>query len=230
MSFIARLLDKSPSYMWQWIIAKRHTEDLMASMDIKSFDELKSFKNETLHPHYKKYFNTPYWLRKNMQRVLHLHLNKSQKKLKILDLGAGFGYFPFACEFFGHKVVGLDLPGDRLFDEACKCLDIERHHHTIQKCRPLPDNLGGPFDLITAFQICFNDHYQEKPWDVEGWEYFIDHLLEKHLNPRGRIYLELNFHHALQTWLPNDVKSLFKDKYNAKISGSSRVTITKPGA
>lgn len=230
MSFITRLLDKSPTYMLQWVVAKRHTKDLMASMDMEGFEKLKVFKNDTGHPHYKKYFNVDYWLRKNMQRVLHLRLNKSQNRLKILDLGAGFGYFPFAAAFFGHDVVGLDLPGDKLFDEACKFLEVDRRHHKIQKNKPLPNNLGNKFDLITAFQVCFNDHYEDKPWGADEWKYFIDHVFEKHLNPGGKIYLELNFHHKLQSWLPDDAKALFNEKYSAKFTGSSRVTITKPGA
>ena len=200
----------------------------MASMDMDGFERLKKFKNNTGHPHYKKYFNMNYWLRKNMQRALFLGVNRTQKRMKILDIGAGFGYFPFVSSFFGHDVVGVDLPGDQLFEEAARFLEVERKHHEIKAMEKLPD-LGGKFDMITAFQVCFNDHYEDKPWGMAEWTFFLDDVLDNQLNPGGKLYMEFNFHHTIGGWLPEEVKTLFKDKYKARFDGLSRVTITKKG-
>jgi SAM-dependent methyltransferase len=228
MSRLIRLIDKSPVYAWKWYRSKRHTEDLMASMDWQGFEELKKYKHQTGHPHYKKYFNMPYWLRKNMQRVLILRLNRTQKRLKILDIGAGFGYFPYAAMFFGHEVVALDIPGDTLFGKACAFMEIPKVHFTIEAKQPLPEDMDGPFDLITAFQVCFNNHYADWPWGAEEWDYFLAHLFDKHLKPGGQVYLELNYHQKVQDWLPADAKKLFREKYKAQFTGFSRVKITKP--
>lgn len=226
-SLFDRFLDKSPRYMWCWHKARRHTDDLMASFDREGLARLRDFKDHSPHPHYKKYFNASYWLRRNMQRALFLGLSSSHPALRILDLGAGFGYFPYIARFFGHEAEALDLPGQRLFEESCRFLDVPQTQHTISAEAPLLPGMTKSYDLITAFQICFNAHYTDTPWGAQDWEKFLDGLLKRHLKPGGRIYLEFNYHHGIGCWISDDVNLLLKSKYKARMNGRSRVLITR---
>ena len=77
-----------------------------------------------------------------------------------------------------------------MFAEITSLLGVRRVIQRIQAFRPLPD-LGGKFDLITAFMICFNSHRRPNLWGVPEWNFFLDDIA-KHLAPRGRVWLELN--------------------------------------
>ena len=63
--------------------------------------------------------------------------------------------------------------------------------HRIEAFQPLPD-LGGPFDLITAYAICFNGHNSPQLWGPKEWDFWLNDVRTNHLTPTGTIYLELN--------------------------------------
>ena len=174
----------------------------------------------------KKYFNTAYWLRQNVQRALYLGLNRIQP-INILDIGCGFGYFPYVGKFYGHNVIGIDLPGDTLFHKASEFLDIERRDITITPHTPLPD-FGQKFDLVTSFQVCFNGHIEGEIWQQKEWDFFLEDLFANHINPNGKLYLELNWSPHIKGWIPEDVRKMFKKKYQAKFNSPSRVTLFAP--
>ena len=48
-----------------------------------------------------------------------------------------------------------------------------------------------PFDLITAFWICFNRHRQPDEWGAAEWRYFVEDAIAC-LRPGGRLVLDLN--------------------------------------
>jgi SAM-dependent methyltransferase len=142
-----------------------------------------------------KYFDVERYLGINLDRVLALGLHRS-RPLRILDLGCGFGYFLFACAHFGHDAIGLDFSdGNHPFAARCYARSVailkqRRVLHEIRAFEPLPP-LGRPFDLVTAFQVCFDDHASETRWGVAEWEAFLTELRGL-LNPEGRVHLELN--------------------------------------
>lgn len=210
-------------YNWK---AKLPSEHLLASIDPDGLKALLRYKEDTAHPQYRKYFNAPYWMRLNVKRALLLGLNRS-KPLTVLDIGSGFGYFPYAAKFYGHRVIGVDLPNDTLFDMASNFLGVERQHHRIEPHEPLPE-FGVKFDLVTSFQVCFNGHYDEQPWGVMKWDFFLKDLFAHHMNDGGRFYMEFNWSPHIQEWLPRAVRDLFTDKYGAKFDGPSRVTLFNP--
>jgi SAM-dependent methyltransferase len=212
-------------YFWKAALPAEH---LLASIDEASFRGLLKYRDETGHPQYRKYFNAPYWLRQNVARALGLGLHRTLP-IRILDIGSGFGYFPYAAHFYGHDVVGLDVPGDVLFDKASEFLGITRKHHTIEFKKKLP-LFDKKFDLVTAFQVCFNGHIDGPLWGVEAWEFFLNDVFENHLNDGGRIYLELNWSPHIQGWLPEAVRDLFVETYKARFDGLSRVTLYSPQA
>jgi SAM-dependent methyltransferase len=60
----------------------------------------------------------------------------------------------------------------------------------IERFQPMPFR-KEPFDLITAFWICFNRHRQPDEWGAEEWRFFVEDALSC-LRPGGRLVLDLN--------------------------------------
>ena len=138
---------------------------------------------------WRKYLDLDRWIAINIRRIRDIELDLARRK-RILDLGCGAGYFLHIAQLLGHTGLGLDLDRVPMFAEITSLLGVRRVIQRIQPFRPLPD-LGGKFDLITAFMICFNGHRRPDLWGVAEWNFFLDDIA-KHLAPRGRVWLELN--------------------------------------
>jgi len=216
----------SPKQFFYHLRAKQPTEHLLASIDEGAFRALLKYKDDTGHPQYKKYFNAAYWLRLNIQRALYLKLNQAETK-SILDIGAGFGYFPYVAKFYGHDVLGIDLPGDVLFNKAATFLNIKRQEYTIERNVAMP-SFEQKFDLVTAFQVCFNGHIEGEIWGVKEWDFFLKDLFANHMNDGGKVYFEMNYSPHIDGWLPREVADMFRDQYRAQFDGPSRITLFAP--
>lgn len=144
------------------------------------------------HP-FEKYFDVDYWIRMNVRRALDLGLHRSGPK-RILDLGAGFGYFVAVCNELGHNAIGIDL-ADPLYSSVAALLGARLVVHEIKPFDPLPDL--GPFDVMTANMITFNGHVSwtqrtDPPavspnlWGAREWAYLLDDV------DASLVYLEMN--------------------------------------
>jgi len=145
-----------------------------------------------------KYARPHQWFLLNTLRLAELGLDNSSA-LRILDIGCGPGYFVALARALGHDCHGVDAPGPYL-------TDVEREVYTsllqafdcsrvvspllIERFKPLPFR-EQPFDLITAFWICFNRHRQDDEWGLEEWKFFVQDALAC-VRPGGRIVLDLN--------------------------------------
>ena len=232
MKKIYQLLDRlSPRMAFYYFKAKTPAEHLMHSLDHDALKALLKYKEDTGHPQYRKYFNAQYWLQQNVRRALYLGLNR-RPPMDVLDIGAGFGYFPYVAKFYGHRVIGIDLPGDTLFNKAAEFLGIDRRDYTIKPKTKMPayktDNKKVRFDFVTAFQVCFNGHIEGEIWDAEEWDFFLEDLFKNHMKENGKVYLEMNWSQHIGAWLPNDTEALFKDKYHANFDGASRILLRAP--
>ena len=156
-----------------------------------------------------KYLDLDRWIGVNIRRIRQLELDLARPK-QILDLGCGAGYFLYIAQLLG----------------------VRRVVQQIQAFRPLP-NFGQKFDVITAFMICFNNHKMPGLWGVREWEFFLDDLA-KHLNPRGRVWLELNQEYDGTFYTPqlkkffqkrgakiDEQKIIFNSSHRAPVSTSS---------
>jgi len=142
-------------------------------------------------------YESKYWrlegqLQKNLHRARRLGLHRPPGGLSILDLGTGFGLFPFVCRQYGHRAVGLDLEdgADSLYRLVTGVLGVERLLGTIRPGEPLPAG-NRRFDLVTGFAVMFNDPEGE-PWGAEQWRRFLTDLAERRLAPGGRVFLSFN--------------------------------------
>ena len=137
-----------------------------------------------------KYADAETYLKANIGRVQDIGIDRSPRPLHILDVGSGAGYFLFVCKVLGHSGLGLDLPEPKLYEEMFLLFGLQRAMHRVEKFEPLPET-GRKYDLVTAFQIVFNDLGEPQPWGVAEWDYFLNDA-ERHLVPGGRVYLSLN--------------------------------------
>ena len=155
------------------------------------------------------------WLRRKLYYADRLGLRTSAPQ-SILDLGCGAGYFPWICRRLGHRVQGLDLDTQGMFNALVEYLRLPRQTWRIQAHERLPD-FEQRFDLITAFEICFNNHGRPDLWGPEAWEFFLRDLVEHQLSPQGRVYFTLNREpHGIL--FPPGVRELFV-RYGAQIDG-----------
>lgn len=111
---------------------------------------------------------------RNAERVYALGLHESVR-LRILDLGCGFGYFLYGAKHLGHEVVGLDVE-DSYMQAVTDLLGLRKVLHTIQQFQPLPDIPGGPFDRITAFATMFDRAGLDGQWTRKEWTFFLKDL------------------------------------------------------
>lgn len=199
--------------------AQRLADHVMATMNTEALLAIRD--DEVQKPDRRlvdfKYFNIRPWIIENLKRALRLGLDQGHNK-RILDLGTGFGYFPYVCEFLLHQASALDIPGHRLYDRVIDTLKIDRQHHTIESFQPLPPP-DKPFDHITAYQLAFNRPDGDAVWGSAEWAFFIEDVLHNQLAPGGQLHLELNWSFPINAWYHRETQQLF-DRHRARRVGN----------
>ena len=166
-------------------------EEVLSELDSTRFEELgKRFPEIRPYPGPGKYLDLRTWMRRHLVHLQALDLLDGPPR-RILDLGTGNGYFPYLCGRRGHRVVALDLDTFAFYNELTALLGIDRRAHRILAFEPLPD-LGGPFDLVTAFNVSFDAHYSPQMWNAAEWDFFLRDVATRQLQPEGRIFVKLN--------------------------------------
>jgi len=144
-----------------------------------------------------KYIDPVTWFESKLSIARWLKLDR-QPPLRILDLGTGPGHFPVVARFYGHRVVGTDLPSrssgvdktGHLYDTLCELYRVKRISHVIRPFAPLGD-VGGRYDMVTAFLAAFNVDEDKRPWSEEHWRFFLTDLAANVLTPRGVVFMRL---------------------------------------
>jgi hypothetical protein len=172
----------------------RELDGLLSRLDMDKYRELtETFAGQLNPERLAQHFDLPVNLRQQLVIAWKMGLDRS-RPLRILDLGTGKGLFPFVCNHYGHTTVGLDMPDTwDPFRAHVDFLGIDCRPGIIEPLRRLPD-LGMKFDLITAFQICFNGHKTEKPWGVREWDGLLTDLANNHGTPGARLLLSFNLY------------------------------------
>lgn len=134
-----------------------------------------------------------------------------QPPMDILDLGAGGGFFCFAAQVCGHRVVALEPKSQDVaegrntridFAPLIKFLGVAHSGQPILPGRPLQRDEalreGMRFDLVTAFAIMFNRgsrQYQDgasSSWAENDYYEFLDDLKTNFLKPGGKVFFRFN--------------------------------------
>jgi SAM-dependent methyltransferase len=170
-----------------------HVSRILDSIDTEAFADIRQrYHNATKGVGKPKYLDIEYWLMHNLRHVHRLGLQHASPPLDVLDIGTGFGYFPFLCQHFGHRALGLDTGERVLYDEVIRLLGVSRRSWRVEAHQRLP-NLGKTFDVVTALMVVFDRYGDDrKPWGTEEWQFFLADLKHNHLVDGGRIFLQLN--------------------------------------
>ncbi|MBT8130920.1 MAG: hypothetical protein KJO35_01515 [Gammaproteobacteria bacterium] len=200
------------------IQARAMTQDICATIDPEGLFELrKEYKGKQALMDF-KYFNMEPYVRMSVLRALKLGI-VGRRKVSILDMGTGFGYFPYVCMcLHGHTIKAFDIPGQALYDAVTEFLEIEKQHYAIEKFVPLK-SFGMKFDYITGFLIAFDRPNPPEVWGPEEWDFFISDIRENHLTDTGVLFLELNFITKVQDWYMPGVRDVFK-KHGAELKAN----------
>jgi SAM-dependent methyltransferase len=144
-----------------------------------------------------KFLDVDHWLRINLVRAAALGLNRKTAK-RVLDLGAGPGWFLAVCRFYSHEVQGFDLPyceicpeDSAVYVELNRALRVAPDIHRGRITAFSPVEIDGEFDVITAFLICFNNLKSKGTWQAAEWRFFLEDI-KRHLRPRGILRLQFN--------------------------------------
>ena len=158
-----------------------------------------------------KYFEASRWLKLNIRRAQDIGVDRAKRPLRVLDLGSGAGYFLFVCKHLGHPGIGLDVPEPAFYGEVFDQFGLERVVSPIRAFEPLPESLlkNGKFDLVTAFSIAFNGHKSPALWGPREWEFLLNDLRDRFLQPGGRVYLDLNPEHD-GTFMTPELREFFR--------------------
>lgn len=141
-----------------------------------------------------KYVDIVCFLFSKYRLAVELGLDRADRPLRILDLGAGGCHFGFVCRELGHDVVNLDIKF-HVYESIAALLGTDRVRAKIDPGVRLPD-LGGRFDLVTSVAIYFNKirpRNRAKPyWSVDDWAFLANDLIENHLRTPGGIWFWMN--------------------------------------
>jgi hypothetical protein len=156
----------------------------------KRLASLNKYKVSNPGESFEKYLDSNFWICETLIRAYNLNLHKSPRKLRILDIGTGFGYFPFICNYYGHIAESIDMGNNKLYNSTILALDVVRYDQKIQAYTKI--NLNKKYDLITAFMICFNGHKSSDLWHIKEWDFFLESLEENNLLSGGKVFLSFN--------------------------------------
>ena len=177
-----------------------------------------------------KYLDPVIWFQSKVRLCLTLGLDKTPPQ-RILDLGTGPGHFPFVARFYGHEVVGTDLPArtggiddgrGHLYDALCDLYQVRRIPHRIYAMTPLGD-LGGRYDTVTAFLAAFNVDDKGRPWTVDQWRYFLNDLQTNVLAEHGTLFMTL-----ADGKLTEDSWAYLKSLSDWSVDKSKQIILRKP--
>lgn len=144
-----------------------------------------------------KYIDPTIWFERKLAQARRIGLHQ-RAPMKIMDIGTGPAHFPVVAAFYGHDVIGTDLPhcttGDvsrgHLYDALGDIFRVRRIPLRIEPFTPLPP-FGARYDLVTAFLVAFNVDAERKPWTVPAWQFFLGDLSRNVLSSQGELFLNL---------------------------------------
>lgn len=143
--------------------------------------------------------------------------------LRVLDLGAGLGYFAAACQALGHDATALDLP-ESLPEETARALGVRYIPHMIIAGLPLPGD--ERYDLITAIRLNLTEPDR---WQWPEYEAFADDVFGR-LNPGGRWLMAPNRGDNVEFVLDiGKWGQILGDRGTASNPNRSTVVLTKAG-
>jgi hypothetical protein len=144
-----------------------------------------------------KYIDPVGWFDSKLRLAFQVKLN-TRAPVDILDIGTGPAHWPVVAEFFGHRVLGSDLPyrttgkleRGHIYDALAEIYGVRRIPLKVTAFTPLPP-LEQRYGMVTAFLAAFNLDGEKKPWTIEAWRFFLDDLYRNVLTEHGELFMSL---------------------------------------
>ncbi|MBV9529368.1 MAG: hypothetical protein JOZ79_13545 [Sphingomonas sp.] len=175
---------------------------LKSHVDSQKFGEMQEFQLSgqgklRLESDMVKYIDPAIWFDSKLRMALRVGLNR-RDPIDILDIGTGPAHFPVVAEFYGHRVIGTDVPYKRtgelepgnLYEALGQLYKVSRIPLRIEQYVPLPD-FGRRFGMVTAFLAAFNVDSEGKPWTIDAWKFFLKDLHDNVLAEGGELFMSL---------------------------------------
>lgn len=179
---------------------KEFIKHLLDALDFASYHDLQQWHLKAKSKP-AKFLDLSAWMRHKFALAKHLGLHKSPPR-RILDIGCGPSHFGVVGRYFGHEVIGLDVPANALYGDLNDFYNIRRFVHPVRAMRPLPGDLGR-FDMITALSANFYQKEDDTLFTVEDWKFFMKNIVSSHINSDGEIFFNLNplaDHQGMHFW------------------------------
>ncbi len=178
--------------LFRFILARVDTEKYGAMQEIQLADGKLNLATDIV-----KYIDPVGWFESKLRAALLVGLDK-RAPLEILDIGTGPAHFPVIAEFYGHKVLGTDLPyrttgkleRGHIYDALAEIYGVRRIPLKVLPFTPLP-LLDQRYDMVTAFLAAFNLDAEKKPWTTEAWTFFLNDLHRNVLTENGELFMSL---------------------------------------
>lgn len=176
----------------------RHLKELV---DREKFAKMQEFQLSEekldLEADLVKYIDPVTWFVSKVRLALQIGLDK-REPMRILDIGTGPAHWPTVAQFYGHQVIGTELPlratgqleDGHLYDSLGDIYHVRRVPMMIKPLTPLP-KFEHRFDMVTAFLAAFNMDLQRNPWSIEMWDFFFTDLRRNVLTERGEVFMSL---------------------------------------
>lgn len=133
----------------------------------------------------------------NTFHLIQRHRFNLSKNPTLLDIGTGFGFIPFLAKHNNYCVEAIDIPQTpEIWNKATSILNLNITRYEIKKNMPLI-KFKNKFDVISAFQICFNGHKTNNLWGIEEWVFFLKDIYLNHLKNNGVVFLGFNYENTL---------------------------------
>ena len=170
-------------------------------VDPVKFGEMQEFQlsDAKLNPNsdFPKYIDPTIWFESKLAMAQRIGLHE-RAPLDILDIGTGPGHFLVVAEFYGHRVVGTDVPKlatgrlelGHLYDALSDIYQTRRIPLKIEQFQPLPP-FERRYNIVTAFLAAFNVDPDKKPWSIDAWRFFLNDLRENVLTEDGELFMAL---------------------------------------
>lgn len=144
-----------------------------------------------------KYIDPTIWFVSKLALAQQIQLDK-RAPVEILDIGTGPAHFPVVAEFYGHSVLGTDIPQRttglqkraHLYDALGDIYNVRRAPLKIEPFVPLTP-FEHRFGIVTAFLAAFNVDAEKKPWSIEAWNFFLNDLRDNVLVEGGEVFMSL---------------------------------------
>lgn len=144
-----------------------------------------------------KYIDPVGWFVSKLSLAHRVNLH-TRAPLDILDIGTGPAHWPAVAQFYGHRVLGSDLPlrttgqleRGHLYDALGDIYGVRRIPLKVTEYTPLPP-FEQRFGMVTAFLAAFNVDAEKKPWSIAAWNFFLDDLRRNVLAEGGEVFMSL---------------------------------------